>query len=87
MPSSADLMKQQRMVLVFYKGTVISIQTATENNAALVSLLTMPNSVIELTDLIRLSLDWELKRCLKREWIFAEFYTSNENTQSCNNGD
>lgn len=50
MPSSPDLMKQQKMVLAFYKGTVISIQTATENNAAQISLFTMHDSVLELND-------------------------------------
>lgn len=50
MPSSPDLMKQQRMVLPFYKGTVISIQTATENNAAQISLFTMHDSVLDLND-------------------------------------
>lgn len=38
------------MVLAFYKGTVVSIQTATENNAAQISLFTMLDLVVELTD-------------------------------------
>lgn len=50
MYGSADLIKEQRMVLAFYKGRVIWIQTVSENNTAQISLFTMHNSVMELTE-------------------------------------
>lgn len=38
------------MVLAFHKGRVISIQTVSKNNAAQISLFTVHNSVMELTE-------------------------------------
>jgi len=47
--SIAHLVKQQRIALVFYKGIVNSMQTATENKAAQILIFSMQS--LGLTDI------------------------------------